>query len=78
MDNTGTEGLHLAALGAAWQAAVFGVAGLHFENDLPKVSPNLPKGWKEMQFTLFHKGKRFRIDIHQNGGSAEYIDAYHG
>jgi kojibiose phosphorylase len=74
MENTGTEGLHIAALGAAWQAVVLGFAGLSFENDMPKISPNLPERWECMQFTLFHKGRRLRVKISKNGGCAEYLD----
>lgn len=74
MNNTGSEGLHLAALGATWQALVFGFAGLTFENNLPVLKPNLPIDWDEMSFTLFHKGRKLQITANRNGGTAKYLD----
>ena len=35
-------GVHAAALGGLWQAAVFGFAGLRFTGEKPEPRPNLP------------------------------------
>ena len=43
MENTGHEGIHMAALGSAWQALVFGAAGLIVHEDgTVKAAPHLP------------------------------------
>ncbi len=66
MANTGTEGLHLAAFGATWQAVIFGFAGLSVEADSPKTSPSLPEGWEELSFTFYYRGRRWRVVAHSD------------
>lgn len=61
MDNTGAEGLHLAAFGATWQAVIFGFIGLSFEGGAPKAAPALPEGWEALSFAFYYKGKTWRV-----------------
>jgi len=62
MNNTGNEGLHLAALGATWQALFFGFAGLRFEDNEPKAYPFLPDNWSGLRFTFWYKGRKWRFE----------------
>ena len=55
-------GVHAAALGGLWQAAVFGFAGLHFGPEGPKVRPHLPAGWRSLRFTVQWGGKRYQLE----------------
>lgn len=72
MKNTGQEGIHLAAVGATWQAVVFGFAGLKLGNDgKPELSPRLPKDWERLSFYFYIKGKRYQAVIDENGGKIE-------
>ncbi|MBE5990360.1 maltose phosphorylase/kojibiose phosphorylase [Lacrimispora xylanisolvens] len=72
MKNTGREGIHLAAVGATWQAVVFGFAGLSLGKDgKPKLSPRLPKDWEHLSFHFFIKGKRYLAVIDEKGGRIE-------
>ncbi len=63
MGNTGREGLHMAALGAAWQAIVFGAAGVWSENGQLTVEPMLPPGIHRLRMRLIHRGKRYQLDL---------------
>src|SRR3990167_8221841 len=45
-------GVHVAALGGLWQAAVFGFAGLRLEQDGPVCEPRLPAGWEALRLAL--------------------------
>jgi trehalose/maltose hydrolase-like predicted phosphorylase len=49
-DNMGSAagGIHAAALGGLWQAAVLGFAGLQFEGGRPKYHANLPASWRSL------------------------------
>ncbi|MCL2486174.1 MAG: glycoside hydrolase family 65 protein [Oscillospiraceae bacterium] len=70
MGNTGTEGIHLAALGATWQTAVFGFAGLSADGDgIPALAPRLPRGWKSMKFNFWAGGKRYAATVTPEGHS---------
>ncbi|MCL2003452.1 MAG: glycoside hydrolase family 65 protein [Oscillospiraceae bacterium] len=70
MGNTGTEGIHAAALGASWQAAVFGFAGLSLGGTgVPSLSPRLPDGWSAMRFAFYANGKRYRAEMTRDGWS---------
>ncbi len=67
MGNTGKEGLHMAALGGAWQALVFGIAGVDIGNEKLAVTPRLPPFIHGMRFKIHCQGQRFTIAIHEGG-----------
>lgn len=67
MSNTGHEGLHMAALGAAWQAVVFGAAGLWSENGKLTVNPMLPPSISGIRMNLRHRGRRLRLTVTKQG-----------
>ena len=72
MGNTGKEGLHLACLGETWNTVIFGFAGLHIENGVPKLSPHLPNGLVSMQFHFYYRGQRYEVQIAE-GASKIFI-----
>ena len=43
-------GVHIAALGGLWQAAVFGFAGLSLRADALGLNPRLPPAWQSLGF----------------------------
>ena len=57
-------GVHIGALGALWQAAVFGFAGISFDRDRICINPCLPETWKVMRFPIRFKGRLLRIEVH--------------
>jgi trehalose/maltose hydrolase-like predicted phosphorylase len=68
MENTGEEGVHMAAFGAAWQALAFGAAGVIFdENGTVTAQPHLPKSIRAMRFTVSYQGKQYRISVSASG-----------
>lgn len=70
LDNTGSEGVHMAALGATWQALVFGFAGLTVGHDgQPALNPRLPEKWRSMKFSFYAGGERYAADITKEGYS---------
>ncbi|MBC7814921.1 MAG: glycoside hydrolase family 65 protein, partial [Burkholderiales bacterium] len=65
-DNKGNvhDGIHAAACGGLWQAAVFGFGGVRLdEGGALKIQPNLPAHWKRVEFTIFHRGEKKRITL---------------
>lgn len=61
LGNTGREGIHMAALGASWQALVYGALGLWSDKGELTVQPHLPKQIKSFSLCVWHQGKRLRI-----------------
>jgi trehalose/maltose hydrolase-like predicted phosphorylase len=61
--NTGhaASGVHMAALGGLWQAAVFGMAGLRAREDGIALNPHLPPGWTELRCCVQWRGCRLRL-----------------
>jgi kojibiose phosphorylase len=53
-------GVHAAATGGLWQAAVFGFAGLHFIENKPVHRPNLPLSWRNLAMR-FHWRDRWHL-----------------
>jgi trehalose/maltose hydrolase-like predicted phosphorylase len=49
---TGAGGVHMAALGGLWQAAVLGFAGLGLREDGLGLDPHLPAGWPALTLPL--------------------------
>jgi kojibiose phosphorylase len=56
-------GVHMAALGALWQAAVFGVAGLRVREDGIVLDPHLLPSWAEMAFPVQWRGRLLRVRL---------------
>lgn len=54
-------GVHAAALGGLWQAAVFGFAGLDLTADPPVLRPRLPLGWRRVAFAAHWRGRRLAL-----------------
>jgi trehalose/maltose hydrolase-like predicted phosphorylase len=60
MDNS-MLGLHLATMGASWQALVHGFLGIGFDTDGPRIAPDagkrLPEGWDSVALKLAYRGR---------------------
>jgi trehalose/maltose hydrolase-like predicted phosphorylase len=62
-------GVRIAGLGALWQAAVLGFAGVDLAGDMPTVKPALPPRWRSLAFRVHWRGRIVAIRI--AGGSVE-------
>ena len=64
-DNMGNAagGVHIAALGGLWQAAVFGVAGVRLREDGIALDPHLLPGWMEMRCSVQWRGRVLRLTL---------------
>jgi len=62
-NNAGTVagGVHMAALGGLWQAAVFGVAGVRARENGIALDPQLPEGWKQLGCCVQWRQCRLRL-----------------
>ncbi len=65
------DGLHAAAFGGCWQAAVFGFAGMDLRSEVLTFKPQLPDTWTSLSFTIVLKGVRHRIVLDQEHGLLE-------
>lgn len=64
--NLDTErGVHLSGAAVAWQAIIFGFAGLTPHADNLELRPNLPRQWQHLKFTIHWHGQRVRVEIDQ-------------
>lgn len=54
-------GVHMGGLGALWQAAVFGVAGLRVRENGIAIDPHLLPGWTELTFPVHWRGRLLRL-----------------
>lgn len=71
LGNTGHEGIHMAALGASWQALVYGALGLWSEGGELRLSPRLPRQIRGASLCVYHRGKRLRLIIEDGQGRIE-------
>lgn len=67
-------GVHMAALGGLWQAAVFGFAGLAFGPDGPTLDPRLPPGWERMSLTIRWRGRRWSLRAGTGGHAVGRVE----
>lgn len=56
-------GVHAAALGGLWQAAVFGFAGLRPGADRLVLDPHLPPGWRGLRCPVQWRGRKVQVRI---------------
>jgi trehalose/maltose hydrolase-like predicted phosphorylase len=56
-------GVHAAALGGLWQAAILGFAGMHLAQDGLAFAPNCPPSWGALQFPVQWRGNYLRVLI---------------
>ena len=60
-------GVHAAALGGLWQAAVFGFAGLHLTERGPEYHPNLPPHWAGLSMRFKWRGQTHELKLPPGG-----------
>ncbi len=65
MENTAHEGVHMASLGASWQALVFGFGGLSHDGKHFSVVNRLPEQIHAMRYRFFYKGDQYEAEIRQ-------------
>jgi trehalose/maltose hydrolase-like predicted phosphorylase len=58
-------GVHVAALGGVWMTAVLGFAGLSLRADGVALNPQLPRGWRRLDFSVQWRSRRLRASIDQ-------------
>jgi kojibiose phosphorylase len=56
-------GVHIAALGGLWQAAVLGYAGMALWPDGLAFAPNLPKAWRQLRFPVRWRGRALTVTL---------------
>jgi trehalose/maltose hydrolase-like predicted phosphorylase len=59
------DGIHAAASGGVWEAAVWGFAGLSLGATGFQFDPKLPAHWKSVKFRFFYKGKQHTATLTQ-------------
>ncbi len=59
-------GVHAAALGGLWQAAVFGFAGMQLKAEGLLFDPHLPLRWQALRFPVKYRGVGLRVEIRQD------------
>jgi len=57
------DGLHTAAMGGAWMAIVYGMAGFRWVDGIPRFRPLLPAGIRRISFNLLIQGSLLKVDI---------------
>jgi trehalose/maltose hydrolase-like predicted phosphorylase len=56
------QGIHMAAAGGLWQAAVFGFGGVRPEADCLRIDARLPDAWSRLAFPFAWRGQVIRVD----------------
>jgi len=64
-DNQGNtdQGIHAAAMGGTWQAAVNGFAGMRLRRGRLCFDPRLPEHWRGMAFKINWRGMTVRVSV---------------
>lgn len=60
-------GTHPASAGGAYLSLIYGLAGLHYNNDEIYLSPVPLKKMKKMSFFITYKGKKYCCEIRKDG-----------
>lgn len=68
-------GVHAAALGGLWQAAVLGFGGLRLTEAGAVLEPHLPSSWRRLEIDLVVRGRRTRLVAAGQGDAAAAVPA---
>jgi kojibiose phosphorylase len=70
-DNMGNaaRGLHMAAMGGLWQAAVMGFAGIRRRGEALAVEPAPPPSWRRFSVPLWFRGSRVEVEVRRRARS---------
>jgi trehalose/maltose hydrolase-like predicted phosphorylase len=66
-------GVHIAAQGGLWMLAVFGFAGLSWNDDGLAIEPRLPKEWHSLRFRVQWHQRSLLVSIDQGKQTVEAI-----
>jgi trehalose/maltose hydrolase-like predicted phosphorylase len=69
--NGSAGGIHIAALGGLWQAALFGFGGLSLRAEALSLDPRLPPTWPRLGFHTHWRSRLVRIGIDQAADEIE-------
>ncbi|UCB56463.1 MAG: CBS domain-containing protein [Candidatus Omnitrophota bacterium] len=72
LHNNSDGGMHMANAGGIWQAAIFGFAGISFEDNKLTINPRLPAHWKLMQFKIFRGKSLLRLALNNKEVEVTY------
>jgi trehalose/maltose hydrolase-like predicted phosphorylase len=67
LSGTTAGGLHLATMGGAWQALVYGFCGVRPAADSLLVDPHLPSAWDGVEVSVRYNGGRVRVRAGHDG-----------
>jgi trehalose/maltose hydrolase-like predicted phosphorylase len=67
-------GVHIAGLGALWQAVILGFAGLDLKGDTLGIDPRLPPQWRSLSFRVSWRGRSVAIRIAGDTAQATLVE----
>ncbi len=67
LHNTGREGVHMASLGASWQAVVYGMLGLWAHDGRLMTRARLPEQIRGISLSVYYRGERYQITSNRSG-----------
>ena len=67
LHNTGREGVHMASLGATWQALVYGMLGLWTEDGTLTAGARLPEAIRSVSLSVRFRNEKYRITANHEG-----------
>lgn len=72
-NNEVAEGLHITSMGGTWMSVVLGFGGLRIKEGMLSFTPNLPKQWKSLTFSIHFRGRVLNIAINGKGTEVTLI-----
>src|ERR1700756_4967660 len=67
-------GVHIAGLGALWQAVILGFAGLDLRGEMLGIDPKLPPQWRSLSFRVCWRGRSVAIRITGRTAQATLVE----
>ena len=64
-------GIHAASYGGLWQCVVYGFGGLRMLGGELRISPNLPKAWTKLGYTIVWRGQKLAVTVTQEDVTIE-------
>jgi kojibiose phosphorylase len=65
VDNDTESGIHMAAVGGAWLAVVYGFCGIRVLDQYLVIAPKLPPSWERVKLQLLYSGCLIKLTLTQ-------------
>jgi alpha,alpha-trehalose phosphorylase len=68
------DGIHAANMGGAWNAVIYGFAGMKPDSEGLNFCPHLPEKWHGLSFKVRHKNRKILVELKRDSAKFTLLE----